>query len=309
MIYYFLIIFIPIVLIGSYFFLDKNDYIDLSFDIPNEQSQESDSILDKQNKNSDIMTNSSWEVIWTWETEEDLIVKDNFVDTNKWTWPEILVEEEKNIPEFWWEITKDEIDKEENNVNIPSEINLKVPFFAQAPDWDWSLPWKEACEEASLALAFHFVNWDNLTKQEFKNDLTEMFDLQEEIFWKYIDTSIAETAELLESYYDYDNYEIIEEPTVDDLKRELTNWNPIIAPFAWKKLWNSYYTNGWPRYHMLVIVWYNDEQWVFITNDVWTSRWLNFPYEYDVIMNSLHDLIEVWEWDILDWEKRVLVIR
>lgn len=298
MIYYFLIIFIPIVLIGSYFFLDKNDYIDLSFEVENEQTQ-----------NTGALTNSSWEVIWTWETEEDLVVKDDFVETDDEWMPEILIEEETEVPEFWWDVEKDEIDTEENSINIPSQINLKVPFFAQAPDWDWSLPWKEACEEASLALAFHFVNWDDITKEEFKSDLTEMFDLQENIFWKYIDTSIAETAQLLEEYYDYDNYEVIEEPTVDDLKRELSQWNPIVAPFAWKKLWNSYYTNWWPRYHMLVIVWYDDEQWVFITNDVWTSRWMNFPYEYDVIMNSLHDLVPRWEWDILDWEKRVLVIR
>jgi hypothetical protein len=48
MIYYFLIIFNPIGLIGSYFFLDKNDYIDLSFEVKKEQIQ-----------NTGVLTNSS----------------------------------------------------------------------------------------------------------------------------------------------------------------------------------------------------------------------------------------------------------
>lgn len=235
-------------------------------------------------------------------------LKENFIDTEWQNLPEILIEEEKKLPDFWDDLKKDEIENDSNE-KLPNQVNLKVPFFPQAPDWDWSLPWKEACEEASLSLAYHFVNWDDLSKEDFKNDLTEMFDLQEKLFWKYIDTSIEETSILLKEYYWYNNFEIIKNPTINDLKKELSQWHPIIAPFAWKKLWNSYFTNWGPRYHMLVIIWYNDDEKLFITNDVWTSRGHKFPYEYDIIMNSMHDLIPEWEWDILDWEKVVLVIK
>ncbi len=235
-------------------------------------------------------------------------LKKNFINTEWQDLPEIIIEEEKELPNFWDDLEKNEI-KNDSNEELPSQINLKVPFFPQAPDLDWTLPWKEACEEASLSLAYHFVNWDNLSKEDFKNDLTEMFDMQEKLFWKYIDTNIEETSILLKEYYWYNNFEIIKNPTINHLKRELSKWHPIIAPFAWKKLWNSYYTNWWPRYHMLVIIWYNDDEKLFITNDVWTSRWQKFPYEYDIIMNSMHDLVPEWEWDILDWEKVVLVIK
>jgi hypothetical protein len=48
-------------------------------------------------------------------------------------------------------------------------------------------------------------------------------DLQKELFGSYIDTNVKETAEMLEKYYDYTNYEIKDNPTVDDIKKELAS--------------------------------------------------------------------------------------
>lgn len=247
----------------------------------------------------------TWSAL-TWVIKE---TKENFVDTEKEVAPEIMVEEEyvEMMPKVEETVEKHEIDKEKHVKEPPKEINLKVPFFPQAPDADWSLPWKEACEEASISLAYHFVHWDNLTKEEFKEDILWMVELQKNLFWKYVDTSIKETAKLLEEYYWYSNYEIIKNPSIEDIKKELALWHPIIAPFAWKELGNSFFTNGWPRYHMLVIVGYNDS--FFLTNDVWTSRWENFTYSYETIMESMHDLVPEWEGDILNWEKVVLVLK
>ena len=134
-----------------------------------------------------------------------------------------------------------------------------------------------------------------------------MVELQKEMFNDYIDTSMAQTQELYEAYYGIWTTEILENPTVDDLKRELAQWNPIIAPFAGKLLWNSNFTNWGPRYHVLVIVWYDDQY--FYTNDVWTKRGKKFPYSYETTMNALHDLVRVWEGEMTEWEKRVLVLR
>lgn len=206
------------------------------------------------------------------------------------------------------EIIKIEDVKEEQIVKeLPKGVNLKVPFYPQAPDADWSLPWSEACEEASIVLAYYFIKWMNLTKETFKEEILGIVELEKELHWKYIDTNIEETAKILEEYYDYDNYKIIQNPTIEDLKYELSEWNPIVAPFAWKKLWNIFYQNGWPRYHMLVIVWYKD--WFFITNDVWTSRWENFEYTYETIMNALQDLTHEWEFDVSIWKSKVLVLQ
>jgi hypothetical protein len=83
--------------------------------------------------------------------------------------------------------------------------------------------------------------------------------------------------------------------------------HPIVAPFAGKKLWNSHFTSGWPRYHMLVIRWYDEKY--FYTNDVGTRHGENFPYTYATIMDALHDLVEVGAGDITEGAKRILVIR
>ena len=118
-----------------------------------------------------------------------------------------------------------------------------------------------------------------------------------------------ETAQFLEAYYDYTDYEIIDNPSLEEIKSHLSQWHPIVAPFAWKKLWNSFFTNGGPRYHVLVITWYDDSQDVFYTNDVWTSRGEHFAYEQSVIMDALHDLVPNGQWNITDWAKRILVMK
>lgn len=190
---------------------------------------------------------------------------------------------------------------------IPNEVNLDVTFYPQAPDADWSLPWKEACEESSVIQAYYYVQWKYLSKDTFRSEILSLVETQNNILWKYVDTSMEETAQFLRAQYGYGNYEIIDNPSVDDMKKELAKGHPIVAPFAWKLLWNIYFSDGGPRYHVLVIVWYDQQG--FITNDVWTSRWENFSYSYETIMNAMHDLVPLWQGDILDWEKRILVLR
>lgn len=36
-----------------------------------------------------------------------------------------------------------------------------------------------------------------------------------------VDTNVEETAEILEEYFDYTNYKILENPSIEDLKSEL----------------------------------------------------------------------------------------
>lgn len=239
--------------------------------------------------------------------------QEKFIDTENQQLPEIIVNEEKiqTMPKAEKTVTKKQAEDENNQSSdeIPQSINLKVPFYPQAPDGNWSLPWKEACEESSVILAHAFINDQEITKEEFKNEILQIVELQKELFWKFIDTSMAETAQFLEAYYDYTDYEIIDNPSLEEIKSHLSQWHPIVAPFAWKKLWNSFFTNGGPRYHVLVITWYDDSQEVFYTNDVWTSRGEHFAYEQSVIMDALHDLVPNGQWNITDWAKRILVMK
>lgn len=246
-----------------------------------------------------------------WDTGND-----EFVDTEGNNGEEIVVDEEalEYMPSVEEEFSQDEI--EEKNLEstgstesseIPSEVNLEVTFYPQAPDADWSLPWKEACEESSVIQAYYYVQGKDLSKDTFRSEILSIVETQKKILGKYVDTNMDETAEFLRAQYGYGDYEIIDNPTIEDMKKELAQGHPIVAPFAWKELWNSFFSNGGPRYHVLVIVWYKDG--FFITNDVGTSRGENFAYSYDTIMNAMHDLVPVGEWDILDGDKRILVLR
>ena len=256
------------------------------------------------------MRDTNYEVVTETTRNADSRDRTEVVDTEDLVAPEILVDQEAmaQMPVVQQEQTQEEIEKTIDWIDrnsLPNEINLEVPFYPQAPDANWNLPWKEACEESSVIQAYHYIKWEPLTKADFKQEILELVDLQNSIFGQYIDTSMQETAEFLEAYYNYQDYEIIDNPTLEDLKYELAQGHPIVAPFAGKELWNSFFTDGWPRYHVLVIVGYN--QWFFLTNDVGTSKWENFAYSYEVIMNAMHDLVR--DWDIGAWEKRVLVLR
>lgn len=189
-------------------------------------------------------------------------------------------------------------------VELPESINLDVPFFPQAPDADWSLPWKEACEEASITLAHYFFKSEPLTKEKFKEEVLNLVEWQKKNFGQYIDTDIEDTAEMLKEYYAHFNFEIIEDPTVEQIKERLAQGFPVVAPFAGRKLGNPFFSGQGPYYHMLVIKGYDSEH--FITNDVGTRRGQDFNYTYETIMEAMTD------WGTLDLDlgvKKVLVVK
>ncbi|MFH0837855.1 MAG: C39 family peptidase [Patescibacteria group bacterium] len=187
---------------------------------------------------------------------------------------------------------------------LPDSINLDVPFFPQAPDADWSLPWQEACEEASLTLAYHYFSEEPLTKEQFKNDIFGLIEWQKEHFGDYLHTTVAQTAEMLEGYFGFTDYRIIENPTVEDLKTELAAGHIIVAPFAGRLLGNPFYSGEGPYYHMMVIKGYDGKN--FITSDVGTRRGLNFIYPYQTFLNALHDYHET---AIQSAPKKVIVLE
>jgi len=166
------------------------------------------------------------------------------------------------------------------------------------------MPYQEACEEASLILAYDYIEDITMTKEEFNTELLRMIDWETLYFGDYKHTTVEQTAELLEQFYGFTNWEIIENPTVDDLKSELSAGNPIVAPFAGRLLGNPNFTGEGPYYHMLVIRGFDENY--FITNDVGTRLGENYQYAYDVLMNALHDWHET---DIATFgEKKVLVL-
>lgn len=193
----------------------------------------------------------------------------------------------------------------------PSEAAFKsqvpvtpMPFYAQAPDGDWSLPWQEACEEASVVLAYYGATGKHLTLTQFRQDVLEMVAWENEHFGDYKDTDTAQTAQILREYYGYTDFVILDDPTADDLKAQLAQGHLIIAPFAGRELRNPFYSGLGPLYHMLVIKGYDATH--FITNDVGTKRGENFIYPYATIMFAMHE----WNDENIDsGAKKVIVMH
>jgi len=224
---------------------------------------------------------------------------------------DVPVSEPSRVNESAEESEPTEEDEPTDNISeIPSEINLDIPFYSQAPFGNWDMPYQDACEEASLLLAYYYATDQTVTAEEFDEALLAMVDWQVDYFGSYKDTTIEQTAEIASEYLGYQNWEVVEDPTVEELKTYLSKGYPIVAPFAGRYLGNPYFTGEGPVYHMLVIRGYDDTY--FITNDVGTRRGENFIYTYDVLMNALHD------WDvsaiaddegILNGSKKVLVLK
>lgn len=192
---------------------------------------------------------------------------------------------------------------------IPSEVNLDVLFYSQAPFGNWGMPYQEACEEASLLLAYYYVTGKTVDINQFEKDLLAMVEWEKNYFGQYEHTTIEETGEMAEKHLDLKSYKILENPSVEDLKKELAQGHPIVAPFGGRYLGNPYYTGAGPVYHMLVIRGYDEKH--FITNDVGTRRGENFIYTYETLMSALHDYHPSSETDpagILQGAKKVLVL-
>ncbi len=192
---------------------------------------------------------------------------------------------------------------------LPEEINLAVPFTSQAPRGDWSLPFKEACEEASVFMVTEFYRGTakgNVDADVATREIERMVAFEKELFGFYEDTTVAQTAALVEQMFGYEQSDQIENPTVEQIQRAVADGHPVIVPLAGRELGNPFYTPPGPVYHMLVIRGYTRDG-SFITNDPGTKRGEAYVYPFDTLMNAIHD----WngEGNILEGKRVALVLH
>jgi len=186
---------------------------------------------------------------------------------------------------------------------LPSEVNIDVPFYPQAPDGNWNLPWQEACEEASAILAYYAAVQKPLTKDLFKQELQNLFEWENKRFGSYKDTTIEQTAQMIREYWRYDQVKVIESPTTDRIKQEVALGHLLIAPFSGHDIKNPFYSRQGPYYHMMVIKGYDAKN--FITNDVGTRKGADYRYPFEHLMSALHD----WDpKDIRMGKRRIIIL-
>jgi hypothetical protein len=187
---------------------------------------------------------------------------------------------------------------------LPYSVRLDVPFSPQAPFANWDQLHEEACEEMSLLLVRHFLEGTGLTRERAETELQEL------VSWEgahgyALDVTIRQLGEIAKRHYGY-HFRVIENPTVEDLKRLLAEGHPVIVPAAGRDLGNPYFSGEGPWYHMLVLTGYSE--FFFMTNDVGTKRGEGYEYRFPTLMNAIHDWPGKKE-EIRTGQKRVLIIN
>ncbi len=184
---------------------------------------------------------------------------------------------------------KDVIEKPliEEKLLFPEEINLEIPFISQAPFGDWSYPFNHTCEEAAVLMAHYYLEGKTVIDPALaKKELLDLVEYEKKNYGFHEDSSAEQTAQLIRDYYNY-KAEILYNISLEDIKKELVQGNPVIVPTAGRLLGNLYFTPPGPIYHMLVLKGYNLSG--FIANDPGTKRGADYFYPYQILMKSIHD--------------------
>lgn len=187
---------------------------------------------------------------------------------------------------------------------LPSTFNLNIPFASQAPFGNWDLPYKEACEEAAVIMAYSFLKNQPLNKEIMNEKILQLVDWEKKTFGYYEDTNAEEIARTLREYFNIKDVEVRYEFTIEDIKREVSKGHPVILPAAGRLLPNPNFRQPGPIYHALVVKGYTEKH--IITNDPGTRRGKDFLYTPEALMNAIHD----WNaQNILEGRKAMVVVK
>jgi hypothetical protein len=186
------------------------------------------------------------------------------------------------------------------------EVNLAVPFTPQAPHANWELPYQEACEEAAALMAIRYVFGNKIISADDADaGILDLVRTNEVILGYPVDQTAMQVMELIEEIDPIMNTRLLLDPTINELKSELSSANVIIVPAAGRKLRNPFYTQPGPLYHMLVLRGFTKDGY-FITNDPGTRKGEGYLYPFERIMNAMGD----WnDGDPASGEKIVVVLE
>jgi hypothetical protein len=247
-----------------------------------EQVVEDDGLIEEEGWNED-------EVL---EVVEDLVVlEDQIVEAVEVDATEVIVidEVEDELIDASG-VVEGEIVVEDEVDLLPPSINLAVPFTPQAPSGIWGEPYQEACEEASVYMVERYFEGEPeglIEASKADVAINSIVEFENELFGFYEDTTAEQTGMFAELMFGR-TYELMADPTVDQIKTHLAAGRPVIIPAGGRLLNNPYFTAPGPIYHMLVIRGYTEDG-QFIVNDPGTYRGEAFLYDFDTILYAMHD--------------------
>ncbi|MDZ7611621.1 MAG: C39 family peptidase [Candidatus Moranbacteria bacterium] len=204
-------------------------------------------------------------------------------------------------------------DDDSKNTSLPEFHLNKAPFLSQSPFAKWDPLHQEACEEAALIMAHLYLQeTKSISKEDADKMIKQMVKFEEEELGFDVDIKAKQIIALAEEFYDYkkDRFNLMEKPSVKEIKKELANGNLFIVPAAGRVLENPNFQTPGPLYHALTLTGYDEKSGEFITNDPGTRRGENFRYSYDNLMESIRDLPDSRDKkEILMGEKRVILVK
>lgn len=203
-------------------------------------------------------------------------------------------------------ITKQDLKKIEFGSGPLEKASIPVPFVAQAPTGDWSLPYGEACEETSIIMIdAYYKGQRTIDRFAAQDRIQELVSYQNERFGFYDDTSMSDTAIMAKEQFGYDGF-VEKEVTKEKIKEYIVKKMPVIFPVAGRNLGNPHYIGEGPPYHVMVIVGFDDDQ--FLVHDPGTRYGAYYRYHMDHLLRENHDLT-VDQYDIKNGERGMLVLK
>lgn len=177
--------------------------------------------------------------------------------------------------------------------SLPKRVSItSVPFTVQAPDAQWSNPiFQDACEEASLVMANAWVQAIGLTKETSKQGIEALASYQKKLYGHSVDTSIDDTATLLQDFFSVTTGEVRRGVTVLDIKEALAAHKIVIVPTDGRKLKNPNFKQPGPARHMLVLIGYDEVTEEFVTNDPGTRKGEGYRYDQTLLYNAILDYV------------------
>lgn len=165
-----------------------------------------------------------------------------------------------------------------------------VPFTVQAPSGQWGDPiFQDACEEASLIMAHAWIAGETLTMAGVTAEIRTLATLQKKVFGHSVDTSIQDTAWLLEEHFGTMADSVRADVTIKDIKEALAAHQLVIVPTDGRLLKNPNFTPPGPARHMLVIVGYDTTTGEFVVNDPGTRKGEGYRYPEAVLYDAILD--------------------
>lgn len=183
---------------------------------------------------------------------------------------------------------------------LPDRHQIKTAFVPQAPEKNWDQPWQDSCEEAAILTVHYYYQEKNPELSTMLNDYQELFNFETSQNWTH-DVNLNQMATISAKLWDYKS-KIIDNPTLEDIKRSISENIPVIVPANGKSLFkeNTHFKNGGPWYHNLVILGYDDVKKLFTVHDVGTQFGAYFHYSYPTLMASIHDFPDTLKKEDID---------